>query len=324
MVRIGFRSDRPEGVFTKKGRRAKKTIQVRSDRPEGAFSGKDPRFRAKGTIPVRPDVFKGVPRQEFKPRGGTTGPPRPGESIGGQAPIDEDGLFQRILQRIGDTLQGTGGQTEDASPFRGEQGARIIGGTLLQATGVGRGATTVVKTSERLTFGNFKLSSLLKGTSKAETPATRAAANLNKLYRAGKISSTRAARVTKEIDKLSVKEIIERLQNPSGIRKFLFKTTATATLSAGIAEWYAADNLATGSKIASNIVINQVRFGQLSKEDALTVINRAEFNAQIARAAVVGAMAIAPLSAPVGLLFLKGITADIQQIEVNRQIVEAM
>ncbi len=154
--------------------------------------------------------------------------------------------------------------------------------------------------------------------------STRAATNLNKVFRAGKISPRIVGRVTREIDRLKVSEVIARLQSPKGIRRFLFKTTATATFSAGIAEWYAADNLATGSKIASNQIVNQVRFGQLSKEDGLEVIDRSEFNTQIARAAVVGAMAIAPLSAPVGFLFLKGITSDIEQIEVNRKIVEGL
>ncbi len=154
--------------------------------------------------------------------------------------------------------------------------------------------------------------------------STRAAANLNKAVRAGKISLRTATKVTKDIDKLKVSEVLARLKNPAGIKKFLFKTTTQATLTAGIAQWYAADNLATGSKIASNQVINQVRFGQLSKEDGLEVINRAENNTQIARAAVVGAMAIAPLTAPFGFLILKGISSDLAQIEINEKIVEGL
>ncbi|KKM89886.1 hypothetical protein LCGC14_1244130 [marine sediment metagenome] len=155
--------------------------------------------------------------------------------------------------------------------------------------------------------------------------ANRAGANLNKLVRANKISYNQATKVSKAINKLRVDEIAKQLSSKSFPKQlFSFKGQIIAAGITGIGQWYAADNMASGAKIQSNGLVNRVKFGDMEKDLALESIDEFETLAKISRAFMVGSMAVAPLTAPFALLYLRGINADIKQIEVNRTIIESL
>lgn len=342
---LQIRSDRRQGVSSGKNPQFKKRDTVRPRLPNLIV---DP-IPAKSTRPS-PLVTTGGALTALAKEGKTFSRRR-GVQGGREQQPEEQGFISRFAQAAGTTLGkfttpisnliGKGlekvGIVDEFNAVTPEEfgestGGKIVG-TAASLVGGEIAATALVGGASFLLGGKLALKTaprLLefatggKIASKALTPATRAAQNLNKAFRAGKISSKNVGKISKRIDNMRTVEVIEQLTQKKGIGKILTKNGPTILFSSGIAQWYAADNMSSGSKIASTQVINQVRFGQLSKEDGLAAINRAQFFNGLAIATVVGAMVIAPPMAPLGIILLPGMIGDGVQINLNEGIVERL
>lgn len=326
--------------------------RLTSERREGVFSGRRPERRKRDT---RFTAIGGDIRQPFKRQGGSTGPPRPNESLGGTVPAKEQGFISRFAQSAGTTLGkfttpisniiGKGlekiGIVDEFNAVTPEEfgkstggkilgtAAAVVGGEIVGTAFVGGaslllGGKVASKIAPKLAPKLLKFATGGIKVTKGITQSTRAAQNLNKAFRAGKISSRDVGRISKRIDNMRISEVTEQLTQKKGIGKLIRNKGPNILFQSGIAQWYAADNMSSGSKIASTQVINQVRFGQLSKEDGLAAINRAQFFNGLAIATVVGAMAIAPPMAPLGIILLPGMIGDGVQINLNEGIVERL
>ena len=192
-----------------------------------------------------------------------------------------------------------------------------IGGTLAAGIILGPAAIGAATLS---TLGRLGITGVSRSLT-APLTATRAGQNLLKLVRIGKISGKQARKIADSMNKLRINKIVEQLSTGQKLKKFAFglgKIQGIAVLGT----WYAADNMSSTASFRSSRIVDRVRFGQVGKEEGLAEIELLEGLSKTGRTFVVGSMMAAPVTAPLGFLILKGISADLQSIENDRKVIE--
>lgn len=155
--------------------------------------------------------------------------------------------------------------------------------------------------------------------------------NVDKFGKAVGLTKPQTAGVAKELGKRRVAGATDKLiaqQSIGGRIKAipgLVQTAKTLALISGIdvlTTWFAADNVATASKIDSGRLVSQVKFGDIDPEKALEEQARLERNFQSAKGFITTSTMVNPALWPFGKFYRTSLVGIEEGMVLNRQLLE--
>lgn len=174
----------------------------------------------------------------------------------------------------------------------------------------------------------FPVSSRIFGGTAGKSKLIGQSINVDKVAKSYGMTASQARGLARELGKRRVSEIADLvLKSKTGIlKKAVFgsslKSAGTRIGTGMLVGWFGADTLAQGASINANKVASDVRYGYISQAEGLAHLNTLQSQATIAKTAVLASMAIAPLTIPLGLMYLSSANAAQNQIDYSRRLVE--
>lgn len=237
----------------------------------------------------------------------------------GSQPMEQEPKKKSFLGKVGEGLNKVdtlGGLITPEQQALGEsQGLLGNIGAGLSPASTGAAVSGVVKSLRPAKIGTQTIAKAV--------PQVQKDATLGNLMSRFKIDARQADKVQKLIEKQTIADITKQFffkpKTLGGKAKSLF-FNPKLQLPAGLALWYASDNMQFMTSSRSRKALTDYQFGTISQSEALEDIDDSLALAKTARAGTISAASINPYVYPFAYLFIKGAKTNVENIERDREM----